>query len=216
MMMEDLMHTSFVGLERRRGDKKRRFLNTGYSALQYHDLISCCLSTGKWEEELRGSCSVQVVQVFLFYFSPESVPFSGTSECLWYLFPRCEVEVLWEKEQDCKQVQQQLMSWLERVHMQLRRENVLADKVVGSCSYVCSCSALGGMALPCGGWGGWQHLQVGFHPPPQKKHLLLQLEQELIVYRQCWKKMWNRGIMTTQHEQPESPTVQLGCSLGTQ
>lgn len=73
MMMEDLMHTSSVGLERR-GDKKRRFLNTGYSALQYYDLISCCLSTGKYEEELRRSCSVQVVQVFLFYFSPESVP----------------------------------------------------------------------------------------------------------------------------------------------
>lgn len=48
----------------------------------------------------RGRCNVLVVQVFLFYFSPESVPISGTpSECLWYPFCGCEAEVLEKKDQ---------------------------------------------------------------------------------------------------------------------
>lgn len=85
----------------------------------------------------RGRHSVQVVQVFLFYFSPESVPVSGTSsECLWYPFCCCEAEVPEKKEQAPNGSHQLMMSWLKRKAFTCRLGGtmVLEGEVVGPCS----------------------------------------------------------------------------------
>lgn len=63
---------------------------------------------------------------------------------------------------------------------------------------------------------GWVLGRAGALAGVWKRHCQLRLEQELVVYGQCWKKIRNGGMMTTQHKREKSPPVPLACSPGTQ
>lgn len=111
-MLEALEHTSSVSwVRRKRGDKKRKFWWFS-PVIAWPDFLLC----EHWEMGggvERRRCSVQVVQLFLLYFSPESVPVLGASECLWCPSCRCEAE-LPEKKEMAPNPGHWLMSWLKR------------------------------------------------------------------------------------------------------
>lgn len=85
--------------------------------------------------------SVQVVQVFLFYFCPESVPLLGTfPKHLWFPFCQCNAEGPEAEEQVPSQKLQSEMPWVSRdLPAQTGRDNALEGEAVGPCREVFAC-----------------------------------------------------------------------------
>lgn len=125
--------------------------------------------------------NVQVVQVFLLYFCPESVPLLGTfSNCLWFPFCRCKAEGPEAKEQGPSQRQQPVMPSLSRGASTPRLGGAMLQKVKPL--------LLAGKPLLAEGHEAWLGLREGGSTSSTVKTLPAMLGV-LVVYGQCGEKM---------------------------
>lgn len=119
----------------------------------------------------RGRCSVQVVQVFLFYFSPESVRALLLNVCG---APFAPVRLKYLRKRSTSPSAAAVLAEKKSIPVQPRRDHILEGEVVGPCSAAFACSVPGSTAGP---WEGCV-----------EKHCLLRFERQLVGYGQCWEK----------------------------